>query len=54
MSNIDQTQYFYVIDEQHIHCDEVQFVYRCKKCGEKQVCYYCTFDYNEPCQECID
>lgn len=54
MSVIDQTQYFYVIDQQYMHCDEMQFIYQCKACGNEPYCYFCGFDYNKPCEECND
>lgn len=49
---IDSTEFFYIIDEQHYCCDESQFKYYCKNCYEWQGCYYCSFDYNQPCELC--
>jgi hypothetical protein len=40
-----------VLDEQILHCDELQFQYMCNKCEEYMLCYYCEFDYNKP-HEC--
>ena len=50
MSNvIDQTKHYNIIDEIHICCDAQQFRHICKAHGEYMGCYFCTFDYTEPC-----
>ena len=28
-------------------CNEIQFPYTCRKCGEEMGCYYCDFNYDE-------
>ncbi len=28
-------------------CNEIQFIYNCRKCGENMGCYYCEFNYDE-------
>ena len=28
-------------------CNEIQFKYNCRKCGEDMGCYYCSFNYDE-------
>lgn len=45
---IDETENYYIMDVTHLHCDEVQFKYVCKVCGETMDCYYCTFDAYGP------
>ena len=46
---IDQTKYYDIMDDIHICCDAQQFRYVCKAHGESMGCYFCTFDYTEPC-----
>ena len=29
-------------------CNEIIEQYVCVKCGARQYCYYCSFDYDEP------
>ena len=41
---IDANEYYNIKDEQHLCCDETQFRYVCKTCGETMDCYYCGFD----------
>jgi hypothetical protein len=41
---IDETEHYYIKDKTILHCDEVQFAYVCKACGEALNCYYCEFD----------
>jgi hypothetical protein len=48
-NTIDQTKYYNIIDEIHICCDAQQFRHICKAHGEYMGCYFCTFDYTEPC-----
>jgi hypothetical protein len=48
---IDETEFFFVKDEQHFCCDESQFVYVCKAHGEQMDCYFCGFDYDTDCEE---
>lgn len=49
-SVIDQTRFYWVMDESHYCCDEVQFRYVCKAHDEYQGCYFCQFDYNKECE----
>jgi hypothetical protein len=50
MSNqIDQTEFYEIMDKLWMHCDESQFTYYCKAHGEQMGCYYCEFDYTKPC-----
>lgn len=44
-----QTEYYNITDKIHICCDEQQFRYYCKAHSEFMGCYFCTFDYTEPC-----
>jgi hypothetical protein len=46
---IDQNEFYLIKDEMLFHCDESQFVHVCKACGEQMGCYYCEFDYSQPC-----
>jgi len=46
---IDQTKYYNIIDEIHMCCDAQQFIYYCKAHEERMGCYFCEFDYTEPC-----
>lgn len=46
---IDQTEFYEIIDELWMCCDESQFKYYCKAHGEFMGCYYCQFDYDKPC-----
>jgi hypothetical protein len=43
-------QYYLTDNKTFIHCDEVQFRHYCEKHFEVQGCYYCEFDYSEPCK----
>lgn len=54
MTIIDGSKYFNIINQQYVHCGETQFIYQCKTCGYEPLCYYCGFDYNQPCEECSD
>ena len=49
---IDSTEFFDIVDEQHWHCDDIQFKYYCKKCQEFAGCYFCEFDPDQPCDNC--
>ena len=53
MSVISKDANYTIIDEQILHCDELQFQYICNKCEEYMICYYCEFDYSKP-HECED
>lgn len=47
---IDKTnQHYWIWDISHICCDEIQFKYQCRNCEEMMGCYFCEFDYTEPC-----
>jgi hypothetical protein len=47
---IDKTnEHYWIWDISHICCDEIQFKYQCRVCDEFMDCYYCSFDYDEPC-----
>jgi|LakMenE01Jun11ns_1017448.scaffolds.fasta_scaffold9245902_2 hypothetical protein len=50
---IDQNEFYLIKDQQHFCCGESQFVYVCKAHGEQMDCYFCGFDYDEPCQ-CLE
>ena len=45
---IDSTEDYNILDVMHRCCEETQFKYICKKCGEFMGCYFCEFDYTEP------
>ena len=47
---LDKTDNYLILDEQHYCCDELQFKYQCRVCEEIMGCYFCTFDYSEPCE----
>lgn len=47
---IDSNEFYNIIDRQRFCCDESQFIYICKAHGEQQGCYFCEFDYSEPCE----
>jgi hypothetical protein len=47
---IDKTnEHYWIWDISHICCDEIQFKYQCRYCEEMMGCYFCEFDYSEPC-----
>jgi len=46
---IDETKDYIILDEMHYCCEEAQFKYICKKCGDFMGCYFCEFNYTEPC-----
>jgi hypothetical protein len=48
---LDETEFYFVKDEQHFCCDESQFRYVCKAHGEQMDCYFCGFDYDSDCEE---
>jgi hypothetical protein len=48
---LDETEFYFVKDEQHFCCDESQFVHVCKEHGEQMGCYFCEFDYSTTCEE---
>jgi len=47
---LDENQFYFIKDEQHLCCDELQFKYVCKAHGETMGCYYCEFDYSQECE----
>ena len=49
MSQIDSNEFYTIHDPTWICCDEIQFKYYCKAHNEKMGCYYCEFDYSQPC-----
>ena len=53
MSGLDQTKFYNIQDELFVCCDEHQFRYTCKKCGEYMGCQFCAFDPYQPC-DCSD
>lgn len=46
---IDENKYYRITDEYYFCCDEVMFRYYCKSCSKFMGCYFCQFDYDEPC-----
>jgi hypothetical protein len=46
---IDKTDHYLIWDISHYCCDEAQFKYQCRVCDEMMGCYFCSFDYSEPC-----
>lgn len=48
MTTISKDANYTIIDEQILHCDELQFQYICNKCEDYMICYYCDFDYTKP------
>ena len=44
---IDENKYYHIADIIHMCCDESQFRYICKSCGDTMDCYYCGFNYEE-------
>jgi hypothetical protein len=51
MTVVSKDANYTIVDEQILHCDELQFQYICNKCEEYMICYYCEFDYTKP-HEC--
>ena len=50
MSNvIDKNNYYTIIDELFVCCDEHQFRYYCKAHQEPMNCQFCGFDPYGPC-----
>ena len=47
---LDETEFYFILDEIKFHCDEQQFVHVCKAHGEQQGCYYHEFNYDEKCE----
>lgn len=50
MSIIETTDYYRIVGETYLCCDELMFRYYCLDCEEFMGCYYCQFDYTEPCE----
>ena len=48
---LDETEFYFILDEIKFHCDEQQFVHVCKAHGETMGCYFCEFDYSTDCEE---
>jgi len=47
---LHETEFYFIVDEIKIHCDEQQFIYVCKAHGETMGCYFCEFDYSTDCE----
>lgn len=52
-NKIDETEFYEIIDEAYMCCDEHQFKYYCKKCYEFMGCQFCQFDPYSEC-ECAE
>lgn len=46
---IDSTPLYNIYEPTWFHCGESQFRYVCKAHEEAMGCYYCEFDYSQPC-----
>jgi len=46
---IDKNDYYTIIDELFVCCDEHQFRYYCKAHQERMDCQFCAFDPYGPC-----
>lgn len=46
---IDKNDYYTIIDELFVCCDEHQFRYYCKVHEERMDCQFCAFDPYGPC-----
>jgi hypothetical protein len=46
---IDSTVLYNIYEPTFMCCDQSQFTYYCKAHEEKMGCYFCQFDYSEPC-----
>jgi len=49
-NQIDETDFYFIVDESFYCCDEVQFKHLCKNHLETQGCYFCEFDYTKDCE----
>lgn len=47
--HIDTTEFYTIHEPTYMHCDQLQFTYVCIAHREAMGCYFCEFDYNEPC-----
>jgi len=50
---IDKNDYYTIIDELFVCCDEHQFRYYCKAHQERMDCQFCAFDPYGPC-DCVE
>ena len=49
-NQIDENEFYQIVDEVIYCCGEVQYIHYCKKHTEKMGCYYCEFDYSKDCE----
>ena len=49
-NQIDENEFYQIVDEMFYCCDESQFKHYCKKHTELMGCYYCEFDYSKECE----
>lgn len=50
---IDQTEFYNIVDKLFVCCDEHQFTYYCKAHEEKMGCQFCEFDPYQKC-DCVE
>ena len=49
-SQIDENEFYGIIDRLFVCCDEHQFRYACKEHGELMGCQFCQFDPYAKCE----
>ena len=49
-TTIDTTDFYRIVDETFVCCDEHQFVYYCKAHSEKMGCQFCEFNPYGKCE----
>jgi hypothetical protein len=49
-NQIDENEFYQIVDEMFYCCDESQFKHYCKKHTEFMGCYFCQFDYTQECE----
>jgi len=48
---IDENNFYTIHEPTFMCCDQSQFRHVCKKHGEFMGCYFCQFNYSQPCEE---